>query len=187
MLKATLHGPGQVDGVLDALLAAGTAVGVQALASKSALGADILKQACDLAKGPAGAASLTSLIDPKKNPAGFAELAKYVQAGCTGVATGAAAAAAGVPVNQIPGVGTYPPGSITALAPTGVWMIAAPIGASFSIVGQSPMAPPGVTVVDYATFQKQTGTAPWYKNPLYLAGAGVGGLLVIGLFIAAVK
>lgn len=188
MIQATLAGD-----PWEALAAAGAAIAVTALASKSSLSADTLGKLCDVVKGPAGIEGLTAVVDPKTNPTGYATAAKYVAASCTGISSAAQAAAAraAAAITNPGGTssGVVPAGSITALAPTGLWMIAAPspYGGDYTIIGSSSAPPGGATVVDYATFQKRTGTLPWYKNPLILAGAGVGTLAFLGIVVLLVK
>jgi len=188
MIQATLAGD-----PWEALAAAGAAIATTVLASKSSLSADTLGKLCDVVKGPAGIEGLTAVVNPKTDPTGYATAAKYVAASCTGISTAAQAAAArAAAAITNPGgtaVGAIPAGSITALSPSGVWLVAAPspYGSGYTIIGSAAAPAPGATVVDYATFQKRTGTLPWYKNPLILAGVGAGTLVFLGTVILLVK
>lgn len=187
MLTATLEGfP------WDAVIAAGTAITTTAVASNSKIGGEILNQACSLARSGAGASSLSALVDPKKNPSGYAQVVKHVTSSCAGVDAGMAAALnkasgasswSGIASKLINNTGqssTYPVGSIAAMGPTGQWLIAAPGSPHYNVMNSLSTNPPGVTVVDYATFQKLTGTLPWYKTTVGMIGIGVGAL-VLGL------
>ena len=53
------------------------------------------------------------------------------------------------------------------------------LGAPYQETPPSAAQPPGATVVDESTFEKQTGTRPWYKKPLVWA-AIAGGAAAIG-------
>ncbi len=193
MLTATLQG-GDLQGFpWEALVTVGTAVATTAVASNTKIGGEILNQACSLARSGAGASSLQALVDPKKNPSGYAQVAKYVTTSCSGVDAGMKAAInktvssggsswsniASSIINKTGQTSTYPIGSITSMGPNGQWMVATPGAPNYLIIGSAATNPPGVTVVDYPTFQKMTGQAsPWYKTTLGMIGIGVGVLAV---------
>jgi hypothetical protein len=68
-----------------------------------------------------------------------------------------------------PAGASYPTGSIGAYdVKLGVFRIASPAGlsgaAAYREVATSPTLPKGVAEVDLATYEKQTGTRPWYKK-----------------------
>lgn len=181
-----------LSGTWDALATVGVALATTALAEKSGMTAETLGKLCEVVKGPAGIQGLSAIVDPAKDPTGYATAAKYITASCTGVSTAVQAAAARAAAGLVPGgttPGSVPAGTITAMAPSGAWMIAAPspYGGDYTIIGSTSAPLPGAAVVDYTTFQKRTGTLPWYKNPLILAGVGAGTLVFLGIVVIAVK
>lgn len=106
----------------------------------------------------------------------------------TPVAPSAPAAPAATPAAAA-APGTYPPGTITAFNPsTNMWRVAVPVAlglgifgapAAFTEVAPAQSPPNGATQVSQTQFEKQTGTLPIYKRPLFWV-AVVGGVAVLG-------
>jgi len=198
MLVVTLGDP-----LVDALMTAGTAIATQYVADHTQLGAEIMAQACQIARGPAGVAGLSRLVDPARNPGLYSQLAHYVSTSCQGVQAGHQASTnraaqalpqyAGNPgaqavfntvnaVSPAPAAAQYPAGAITAFAPKrGGWPVAVPMGQGrYRIAEVAAAAPAGVPVVDLKTFEKRTGTAPWYRTGWGIAAIVIGGAAVVG-------